>query len=86
MFKLVVRSLSAMGLKCRATEEESRSNKVRIAGQDDRKEVFKGWVEVEAFRWSGGDGSFCVMRRDKVRRSSRIPFFFVVFLRLFLWR
>lgn len=35
-------------------------------GLDERKEGFKGWVEVEAFRWSGGEGSFCVMRRDKV--------------------
>ncbi|KDQ17483.1 hypothetical protein BOTBODRAFT_29660 [Botryobasidium botryosum FD-172 SS1] len=65
LFKFIVRALTEMGIRCRASEEDARNNRARVTGIDDRKEVFKGWVEVEAFEWPGGEGSFCVMRRDK---------------------
>jgi serine/threonine-protein kinase CHEK1 len=39
--------------------------KLRIGGWDLRKQIFKGWVDVEPFSYRGIEGSFCVMRRDK---------------------
>jgi len=41
---------------------------MKIGGYDKRKERFTGYVDVERFTWNGGEceGSFCVMRRDKV--------------------
>ena len=38
--------------------------RLRIAGYDMRKQVFKGWVDVEPFVYRGAEGSFCVMQRD----------------------
>ena len=40
--------------------------KLRIGGKDARKEIFKGWVEVEKFTWNGVQGSFCLMKKDEV--------------------
>jgi serine/threonine-protein kinase Chk1 len=39
--------------------------KLRIGGWDKRKQMFKGWVDVEPFSRYGMEGSFCVMRRDE---------------------
>ncbi|KIM47281.1 hypothetical protein M413DRAFT_23502 [Hebeloma cylindrosporum] len=40
-------------------------HKLRIGGWDMRKQMFKGWVDVEPFSYRGVEGSFCVMRRDE---------------------
>jgi serine/threonine-protein kinase Chk1 len=40
--------------------------KLRVGGRDARKEVFKGWVEVEPFARNAVAGSFCLMRKDMV--------------------
>ncbi|KAF4622994.1 hypothetical protein D9613_001342 [Agrocybe pediades] len=39
--------------------------RLRIGGYDTRKQKFKGWVDVENFKYKGTEGSFCVMRRDE---------------------
>ncbi|KAJ7189907.1 kinase-like domain-containing protein, partial [Mycena pura] len=38
--------------------------RLRVGGQDARKEVFRGWVEIEVFEYHGACGSFCVMQKD----------------------
>jgi serine/threonine-protein kinase CHEK1 len=40
--------------------------RLRVGGHDLRKEMFKGWVEVERFVYRSSEGSFCVMKRDEV--------------------
>lgn len=39
--------------------------RMRIGGYDNRKQVFKGWVDVEYFRKRGFEGSFVVFQRDE---------------------
>lgn len=41
-------------------------HKLRIGGKDARREVFKGWVEVEQFTRNAVQGSFCLMKKDMV--------------------
>ena len=43
--------------------------RLRVGGHDLRKEMFKGWVEVERFVYRSSEGSFCVMKRDEVSLS-----------------
>jgi hypothetical protein len=60
-----------MNVKCKmAQQENSRDGclRLRVGGFDRRKVMFKGWVDVECFSSRGHEGSFCVMRRDVVRR------------------
>ena len=38
---------------------------LRVGGFDNRRQLFKGWVDVEHFSYRGAEGSFCVMRRDE---------------------
>lgn len=45
--------------------------RMRIGGYDKRRLMFKGWVELEPFKWAGKDGSFCVMQRDQVSKPLR---------------
>lgn len=40
-------------------------HRIRVGGWDKRRQMFKGWVEVERFTYRGAEGSFCVMRRDE---------------------
>lgn len=37
---------------------------LRVGGKDMRKEVFKGWIDIEPWTRYGYPASFCVMRRD----------------------
>ena len=46
--------------------------RVRVGGFDRRKEMFKGWVEIESFIYRGQSGSFCIMQRDQVCRYHRV--------------
>jgi serine/threonine-protein kinase Chk1 len=50
--------------------------RLRVGGLDARRETFKGWIEIEPYvHRRGGDGaqgaqgSFCVLRREVVRRA-----------------
>lgn len=70
-------ALQTFGVKYQVREVEGVEGtkgfkKAKIGGYDKRKERFTGYVEIENFSWSGGEchGSFCVMRREKVRHSS----------------
>ncbi|KAJ3516678.1 hypothetical protein NMY22_g14148 [Coprinellus aureogranulatus] len=45
----------------RSQKEKAR---LRIGGFDNRKQVYKGWVEVEYFRRGEWEGSFVVFKRD----------------------
>ncbi|KAF9482952.1 CAMK CAMKL CHK1 protein kinase [Pholiota conissans] len=68
---LIHEALEALSVKCKiapAVKEGpggSQRHRLRIGGWDKRRQMFKGWVEVERFTYRGAEGSFCVMRRDE---------------------
>lgn len=68
MMQLIKESLTALDVKHRdgPTGEDERGEilRLRIGGFDKRKIAFKGWVELENFRYAETDGSFCLMTRD----------------------
>ncbi|KAJ7651929.1 CAMK/CAMKL/CHK1 protein kinase [Mycena rosella] len=65
LFPLVGEDLSALGVTCReAPPGEGGALRLRIGGQDARKEVFRGWVQLESFEYRGAQGAFCVMQKD----------------------
>ena len=47
---------------------EEGTLRLRVGGKDMRKEVFKGWIDIEPWMRPGYPASFCVMRRDIVSR------------------
>jgi len=70
MMQLIKESLDALGVKHKdgPTGEDERGEilRLRIGGHDKRRITFKGWVELENFRYGETDGSFCLMTRDVV--------------------
>lgn len=72
LLQLITSALTSLGVKLKAADPErsadgsSEKLRLRIGGYDARKEVFKGWVELETFTYRGDVGSFCVMQRDQV--------------------
>ncbi|KAJ7089095.1 kinase-like domain-containing protein [Mycena epipterygia] len=56
--------LTALGVTCRDAQPAAGALRLRIGGHDARKEVFRGWVELEAFEYHGATGCFCVMQKD----------------------
>ncbi|KAJ7609587.1 kinase-like domain-containing protein [Mycena polygramma] len=56
--------LTSLGVTCRDAPPTTDALRLRIGGQDARKEVFRGWVEIETFEYHGSHGSFCVMQKD----------------------
>ncbi|KAJ7741771.1 kinase-like domain-containing protein [Mycena maculata] len=56
--------LASLGVACRDAPPSAGALRLRIGGQDARKEVFRGWVEIETFEYHGALGSFCVMQKD----------------------
>ena len=71
LISLIKEYLESQRVQCRSlppptSERGTDVYKLRVGGQDLRRERFKGWVEVEKFTWNGGDGSFCLMRKDEV--------------------
>jgi len=56
--------LTSLGVACKDAAPAAGALRLRIGGQDARKEVFRGWVEVEPFEYHGSLGSFCVMQKD----------------------
>ncbi|KAF8148644.1 CAMK/CAMKL/CHK1 protein kinase [Crassisporium funariophilum] len=70
LMSLMLESLEAHGVKCKAAPPNIdprgvETLRLRVGGFDQRKEKFKGWVEVEKFSYRGSEGSFCVMKRDE---------------------
>ena len=65
---LIKESLEGLGVKCKLSIKDADTSilRLRIGGYDRRKVMFKGWVDVECFRYSGTEGSFCMMQRDEV--------------------
>ncbi|KAG1719656.1 kinase-like domain-containing protein [Suillus lakei] len=68
MMQLIKESLTALDVKHKdgPTDEDERGEilRLRVGGCDKRKIAFKGWVELENFRYAETDGSFCLMTRD----------------------
>ena len=78
---LIKESLEILQVKCKQApsfinDRGMEMLRLRVGGHDLRKEMFKGWVEVERFTNRSSEGSFCVMKRDEV------SFFFVSFLKM----
>ncbi|KZT25486.1 Pkinase-domain-containing protein [Neolentinus lepideus HHB14362 ss-1] len=70
LMPLIYESLEGHGVTCKLKpldENPSTSEvlKLRIGGYDLRKEMFKGWVDVEKFTYNDIECSFCVMQRDQ---------------------
>jgi len=70
LMRLIHDALQALGVKCKPAEPSPSDSstlllRLRVGGFDRRKEMFKGWVEVEDFVYRGQEGSFCVMQRDQ---------------------
>lgn len=64
---LICEALTTLGVKHREPETTSEGVlRVRVGGNDRRKLLFKGWVELEDFVHNDVAGSFCVMQRDQV--------------------
>lgn len=67
---LIKEALESEGVRCKdvpviKNERGMELHKLRVGGFDMRKQMFKGWVDVEPFSYRGVEGSFCVMRRDE---------------------
>ncbi|KAF8959862.1 kinase-like domain-containing protein [Flammula alnicola] len=70
IMSFIKESLEKMGIQCKMlpvvpNDRGAEVHKLRVGGWDRRKQVFKGWVDVERFSYRGAEGSFCVMRRDE---------------------
>ncbi|KAJ7078735.1 kinase-like domain-containing protein [Mycena belliarum] len=64
LLPLVRAGLEGLGVTCRDAPPATGTLRLRVGGQDARKEVFRGWVELEAFEYFGVQGTFCVMQKD----------------------
>lgn len=65
----IISAVTSLGVKSKpAPPEPSEPERLRlrVGGYDLRKQMFKGWIEVEPFIYHGDEGSFCVMQRDQV--------------------
>lgn len=69
----IMAATTALGVKSKPAAPEDSAParlRLRVGGYDLRKQMFKGWIEVEPFVYQGTEGSFCVMQRDQVCVSS----------------
>ena len=85
---LIKESLEILQVKCKQAPSSINDRgmetlRLRVGGHDLRKEMFKGWVEVERFTYRSSEGSFCVMKRDEV--SNDACFFCIRFLKMGLY-
>lgn len=63
----IIGALQSLGVKFKqGSLDLTEVLRLRIGGFDRRKEMFKGWIEIEKFVYQGNEGSFCVMQRDQV--------------------
>lgn len=78
LLPLIQEALTDLGVKWKEAVEvelgtttrdgaEETMLRMRIGGHDQRRLLFKGWVELEDFSYAGKEGGFCVMLRDQVR-------------------
>ena len=70
LMKEIIAAVAALGVKSKPAAPEPSAPerlRLRVGGYDLRKQMFKGWIEVEPFVYQGAEGSFCVMQRDQVR-------------------
>jgi len=70
LMSLIKESLEGLGVKCKLNTKDTDTGNIsiwrlRVGGYDRRKVMFKGWVEIELFGYSGKEGSFCIMQRDE---------------------
>jgi len=70
LMSLIKESLEVHHVKCKlappvVNDRGMETLRLRVGGYDQRKEMFKGWVEVEKFVYRSSEGSFCVMKRDE---------------------
>ncbi|KAF7974169.1 hypothetical protein HWV62_13295 [Athelia sp. TMB] len=74
LMPLAKATLEELGVKCKLGEAiEGGALRLRVGGYDQRKVMFKGWVEIERFAYRGTEGSFCIMQRDEAPlRSSNL--------------
>ena len=71
LMRLILDAVTQLGIKSKqgAPDEANPERlRVRVGGYDRRREMFKGWIEVEPFVYQSSEGSFCVMSRDQVSR------------------
>ncbi|KAJ7148173.1 CAMK/CAMKL/CHK1 protein kinase [Mycena crocata] len=64
LLPLVHEAIWKLGANPRNAVAKGETSRLRIGGLDIRKEIFKGWVEMEPFEYDGWCGSFCVMKKD----------------------
>ncbi|KAF7291910.1 Protein kinase domain-containing protein [Mycena indigotica] len=60
----ICEGLVSLGVQIKNAPPNGTTLRVRIGGQDARKEAFRGWVELDPFEYHGSHGTFCVMQRD----------------------
>ncbi|KAJ7054487.1 kinase-like domain-containing protein [Mycena amicta] len=60
----ICEGLVSLGVQIKDAPPNGNMLRLRIGGQDARKEAFRGWVELEPFEYHGSHGTFCVMQRD----------------------
>lgn len=69
LMSLIVEAVTQLGVKSKQgspDEANPERLRLRVGGYDRRREMFKGWIEVEPFVHQGSKGSFCIMSRDQV--------------------
>ncbi|KAF6758989.1 CAMK/CAMKL/CHK1 protein kinase [Ephemerocybe angulata] len=65
LLPLLQTALDALDAQALRAQDDREKLKLRIGGYDKRKQMYKGWVEVEPFSKRGMEGSFIVMKRDE---------------------
>ncbi|KAH7906290.1 kinase-like domain-containing protein [Hygrophoropsis aurantiaca] len=67
MFEIIKESLTELEVKYKVAPSSSTTDtwRLRVGGYDNRKMVYKGWIELERFNYGETNGSFCVMQRDE---------------------
>ncbi|KAI5986366.1 kinase-like domain-containing protein [Pisolithus albus] len=57
-------SLDSMNIQHKLAPDAEGQIHLRVAGRDARKQIFKGWIDLEHYTYDGRPASFCIMRRD----------------------
>ncbi|KIJ59380.1 hypothetical protein HYDPIDRAFT_118600 [Hydnomerulius pinastri MD-312] len=67
LVNLIKEALDSFGVKYKDAPPVEGGDvriRLRVGGHDQRRIVFKGWIELENFSHSDVSGAFCVMQRD----------------------
>ncbi|EPQ51677.1 Pkinase-domain-containing protein [Gloeophyllum trabeum ATCC 11539] len=70
LMPLIQQSLEDLGITFKLKPQDQSPSapdviRLRIGGYDRRKEMFKGWVDVERYAYNNVECSFCIMQRDQ---------------------